>query len=196
MNEIVVPAVIRGQVIADNLVGFGGRGGEMEFLSPDPDTIINQLPLRNPGEMRRLYTLTIDEIIDFLVELGQRLDVSTNEFMQEALEQSYAATELTPSILRWQYSLIQDYFTRDMVKGFIDVPIVHMSVKWWRTLHPGPVVMRSGGVRELPESMHTALWSSLLAFTLVFVYFVMRRVALERLQGSVEAVKASREGYR
>jgi len=132
MNEIVVPAVIRGQVIADNLVGFGGRGGEMEFLSPDPDTIINQLPLRNPGEMRRLYTLTIDEIIDFLVELGQRLDVSTNEFMQEALEQSYAATELTPSILRWQYSLIQDYFTRDMVKGFIDVPIGIAYVEGWQ----------------------------------------------------------------
>ncbi|MEE9239579.1 MAG: cytochrome c biogenesis protein CcsA, partial [bacterium] len=26
------------------------------------------------------------------------------------------------------------------IVGFIDVPIVHMSVKWWRTLHPGPVV--------------------------------------------------------
>ena len=24
--------------------------------------------------------------------------------------------------------------------GFIDVPIVHFSVDWWRTLHPGPVI--------------------------------------------------------
>ena len=80
------------------------------------------------------------------------------------------------------------------IVGFIDVPIVHMSVKWWRTLHPGPVVMRSGGMRELPVSMHVALWSSLLAFTLVFVYFVMRRVALERLRGRVEAARASQEG--
>ena len=80
------------------------------------------------------------------------------------------------------------------IVGFLDVPIVHMSVKWWRTLHPGPVVMRSGGMRELPDSMHIALWSSLLAFTLVFVYFVMRRVALARLEGRLEAARASREG--
>ena len=80
------------------------------------------------------------------------------------------------------------------IVGFLDVPIVHMSVKWWRTLHPGPVVMRSGGMRELPDSMHIALWSSLMAFTLVFVYFVMRRVALARLEGRVEAARASREG--
>ncbi len=80
------------------------------------------------------------------------------------------------------------------IVGFLDVPIVHMSVKWWRTLHPGPVVVRAGGMRELPDSMHIALWSSLLAFTLVFVYFVMRRVALERLQGRLESARASREG--
>lgn len=80
------------------------------------------------------------------------------------------------------------------IVGFIDVPIVHMSVKWWRTLHPGPVVMRSGGMRELPESMHIALWSSLLAFTLLFVYFVIRRVALERLEGQVEVARAVQEG--
>jgi hypothetical protein len=132
MGKIVAPAVIRGEVITDNLVSFGGRGGEMEFLSPDPDSIIGRLPLRNPGQMKRLYTLTIDEIIDYLVELGSQLDLSKNEFMQEALELSYDATELTPSILRWQYSLIQDYLSRDMVRGFIDVPIGIPFVEGWQ----------------------------------------------------------------
>ena len=110
MGKIVAPAVIRGQVITENLVPFGGRGGDMEFLSPDPSTLIDRLPLRNPGEMKRLFTLGIEDIIDFLVELGQQLDLSRNAHMQEALELSYAATELTPPILRWQYSLIQQYF--------------------------------------------------------------------------------------
>jgi hypothetical protein len=132
MGEIVAPAVIRGEVITENLVPFGGRGGEMEFLSPDPDSIIGKLPLRNPGQMKRLYTLTIDEIIDFLVELGKELDLSKNEYLQEALELSHDATELTPSILRWQYELIQDYFTREMVRGFIDVPIGIPFVEGWQ----------------------------------------------------------------
>ncbi len=139
MSKIVAPAVIRGQVITDNLVPFGGRGGEMEFLSPDPATIIDQLPLRNPGEMKRLYTLGIEDIIDFLVELGQQLDLSRNGHMQQALELSYAATELTPPILRWQYSLIQQYFTRDMVRGFIDVPIGIPFVEGWQ-----PVTLADG----------------------------------------------------
>jgi len=134
LGQIVAPAVIRGRVITDNLVSFGGRGGEMEFFSPDPDSIVDRLPLRNPGQMKRLYTLTIEEIIDFIVELGARLDLAKNEFMQEALELSYDATELTPSILRWQYSLIQPYLTREMVKGFIDVPIGIPFVEGWQSV--------------------------------------------------------------
>lgn len=134
MSKIIAPAIIRGEIITDNLVSFGGRGGEMEFLSPDPDTIIDRLPLRNPAQMRKLYTLTIDDIIDFLAELGTQLDLSRNEHMQEALERSYAATDLTPPILRWQYSLIQQYFSREMIKGFIDVPIGIPFVEGWQKI--------------------------------------------------------------
>lgn len=30
--------------------------------------------------------------------------------------------------------------------AFADIPIIHLSVLWWRTLHPQPVVMRQGDV--------------------------------------------------
>lgn len=30
--------------------------------------------------------------------------------------------------------------------AFADIPIIHLSVLWWRTLHPLPVVMREGDV--------------------------------------------------
>ena len=33
--------------------------------------------------------------------------------------------------------------------GFIDVPIVHFSVTWWRTVHPGPVIVNDA----LPPQM-------------------------------------------
>jgi hypothetical protein len=152
MTSIVAPAIIRGQIITDNLVSFGGRGSEMEFLSPDPDTIVDRLPLRNPAEMRKLYTLTIDEIIDFLVELGTVLDLDRNAHMQEALEHSYAATDLTPPILRWQYSLIQQYFSRAMIRGFIEVPIGIPFVEGWQkvTLADGRIAsVRAMGARCL-----------------------------------------------
>jgi hypothetical protein len=152
MGEIIAPAVIRGQVIDQDLVAFGGRGGEMEFRSPDPMTLLDRLPLRDPGVMRRLYTLSIEDIIDYLVELGRELDLAKNAFLQEALEQSYAATELTPSILRWQYSLIPHFFSRDMVRGYIDEPIGIPFVEGWQatTLADGRVAaIRAMGARCL-----------------------------------------------
>ena len=101
----------------------------MRFLSPDSASIIGRLPLRNPAELRKLYTLTIDEIIDYLAALGQALDLSHNAHMQAALEHSYAATDLTSPILRRQYSLIQQYFSQEMLRGFIDVPIAYPMLK-------------------------------------------------------------------
>ena len=152
MGSIVAPAVIRGEIVGADLVSFGGRGGEMEFSSPDPATIIDRLPLRNPAEMRKLYTLTIDDIIDYLVELGIALDLERNAHMQEALERSYAATDLTPSILRWQYSLIRHFFSREMLRATIDVPIGIPYVEGWQktTLPDGRIAsIRAMGARCL-----------------------------------------------
>lgn len=36
--------------------------------------------------------------------------------------------------------------------GFIDVPVVHFSVTWWRTVHPGPIVIND----NLPPQMLVA----------------------------------------
>jgi heme exporter protein C len=47
--------------------------------------------------------------------------------------------------------------------GFIDVPIVHFSVTWWRTQHPGPIVVNDA---LPPQMLGTFLFT--LACTLVF----------------------------
>ncbi len=48
--------------------------------------------------------------------------------------------------------------------GFIDVPVVHFSVTWWRTQHPGPIVVNDA---LPPEMLATFLFT--LACTLVLV---------------------------
>jgi hypothetical protein len=152
MNMMIAPCAIRGQLISDDLVSFGGRAGGTQFQSPDPAKIVSRLPLRNPGDMRSLYALTIEQIIDYLVELGKFLDLSKNEFMQEALEHSYAMTDLTPPILKWQYSLTSHYLSRETVRDFIEVPIGIRFVEGWQkaTLSDGRVVsIRAMGARAL-----------------------------------------------
>ena len=67
------------------------------------------------------------------------------------------------------------------IVGFVDVPIVHLSVVWWRSLHQDATVLRLGGP-EIEGSMLTALLVAVLAFTLVYTYLVALRLRVGRLE--------------
>ncbi len=49
--------------------------------------------------------------------------------------------------------------------GFVDVPIVYMSIRWFRTQHPSPVMGGGENSGLDPAMLHAFLWN-LLAFTL------------------------------
>jgi heme exporter protein C len=67
------------------------------------------------------------------------------------------------------------------VIGFANVPIVYMSVTWWRTLHQPPSSPRS----VAPDILWT-LMLNLAAFTIVYAYLMVRRVRLAKLEGELE----------
>ncbi len=69
------------------------------------------------------------------------------------------------------------------IVGFIDVPIVHQSVVWWRSLHPDPVVLNANGP-QLPGTMLATLMVNLLAFTLLFLYFLLKRIQIANLEAA------------
>ncbi|MBI1736629.1 MAG: cytochrome c biogenesis protein CcsA [Candidatus Rokubacteria bacterium] len=59
----------------------------------------------------------------------------------------------------------------------LDVPLVHFSVYWWRTLHQPPSMMKPGGM-TMPPVIAAALLVNLVAFTVLYAYFVARRARL------------------
>lgn len=67
------------------------------------------------------------------------------------------------------------------IVGFVDVPIVYLSVEWWRSLHQGPTVFRLGGP-EIHGSMLVALLVAVGAFTLVYAYLMAVRLRVGRLE--------------
>jgi heme exporter protein C len=67
-----------------------------------------------------------------------------------------------------------------------NIPLVHFSVYWWRTLHQPPSLMRPGPA-PMPGVIVAALLVNFAAFTLLYVYFVTRRARLLRLEAEVEA---------
>jgi heme exporter protein C len=76
------------------------------------------------------------------------------------------------------------------IVGFINVPIVHFSVRWWRTLHPQgptPADPSTGSGLGAPELL--AFFTALAAFTLLFAWLVAVRVRLGRTADEVDQLE-------
>jgi heme exporter protein C len=67
------------------------------------------------------------------------------------------------------------------IVGFVDVPIVHLSVVWWRSLHQQSTVLRLGGP-QIEGSMLTALLVAVGAFTIVYAYLMAVRLRVGRIE--------------
>jgi heme exporter protein C len=63
------------------------------------------------------------------------------------------------------------------ILGFVDVPIVYMSIRWWRTQHPQPVIAGGEGSGIDPQ-MKLALLVSWGAYLCLFSYLVRLRLGL------------------
>jgi len=98
-----VPLVIRGEVIEEDAVSHGGRGGGISFTAPDVAAYLGKLALSTPSSMSDLYALRMEEIFEFLSELGHRLPPSRNPWMEEAFRISCHTSGLGADILRAMY---------------------------------------------------------------------------------------------
>lgn len=76
--------------------------------------------------------------------------------------------------------------------AFIQVPIVHFSVIWWRTLHQPPTILRPDGP-SLDPPMLVALIGNVVAFTVLYGVLLRRRYQLARLEAAWEERLAAAE---
>ncbi len=72
--------------------------------------------------------------------------------------------------------------------GFLDVPIIHMSVVWWRTLHQPASILRPGPPTVAPD-MQVALLANLVAFVLVYGYLLVKRLRLEEARWELSRLR-------
>lgn len=76
------------------------------------------------------------------------------------------------------------------IVGAIDIPLIHLSVVWFRSLHPAPVVMKPEGP-TLASDMLNTLFMGLAAYTLLFLGLMAFRYAVERVRRGAEIREAS-----
>lgn len=76
----------------------------------------------------------------------------------------------------------------------LDIPITHFSVEWWRGLHQGPTIGSPERVLDpaAPGQFVLTLLGMLAAFTIAWLYLMVRRYQLAALQARVE--EAERRG--
>ncbi|MGH7408493.1 MAG: cytochrome c biogenesis protein CcsA, partial [Candidatus Methylomirabilales bacterium] len=67
------------------------------------------------------------------------------------------------------------------ILGALDIPIIHKSVEWWRTLHQPSSIMRDAidPVFKLP------LWLNVAAFALLYAFLLAQRMELGRLEAEL-----------
>ena len=71
------------------------------------------------------------------------------------------------------------------IVGFIDVPIVFLSIRWWRSMHPNVVQHGGGGI---DSRMLTALFVCLFVFTILYVCMMIKKLKLSKLEKRIKNI--------
>ena len=110
---------------------------------------------------------------------------------------------LTTSLVLWltyiAYLLVRSYATDPArsarfgavigIVGFIDVPIVFLTVNLWRTQHPGVIIFEGG----LMPPMLATLLVSIAAFTVLYVLLTIQSANLKVMETDIGYLRSKKE---
>lgn len=77
--------------------------------------------------------------------------------------------------------------------AYVDVPVVFLAIRLWRTQHPQPVILgaeESSGLH--PQMLHALLMANV-AFLLLYLWLLQKRLAVESTQLEVERLQEKLE---
>jgi len=108
---------------------------------------------------------------------------------------------LTTSLVLWltyiAYLLVRSYVTEPArgarfgavigIVGFIDVPIVYLTVNLWRTQHPTTIIFEGG----LTTPMLMTLLVCVAAFTVLYVLLTIQSANLKSLEADIKQLKST-----
>src|SRR5947209_7065018 len=79
------------------------------------------------------------------------------------------------------------------VFAFLDVPLVYMSIRWWRTQHPQPVLFGGPG-SGLDPQMRVVFYTCWVALAALMALVMRQRFRVESLRHEVEELRIQVEG--
>jgi hypothetical protein len=131
MTDFKAPLILRGQIIEDTDIEYGGRNPETRFMAPDLRKHLDRLPLAAPSAMADLYSVSFEQILDYLEELGHRLTLAQNPHLQQALALTVKTSGLGPDILRNCYENLGRVFDRRQMREMAEILIGIPFLEGW-----------------------------------------------------------------
>jgi len=109
---------------------------------------------------------------------------------------------LTTTLILWfiyvAYMMLRNYATDEQrgarfaavfsIVGFLDVPIVYFSIRWWRTIHPKPVILGGAGSGLHPDMRYTLMFSAV-TFLCLMGFLLIQRLRLEKARAELNHLK-------
>jgi hypothetical protein len=117
MTTLSAPHFVRGAVIHGDAVRHRSRDLGADFVTPavDLDALITPR-----AELPPLLDVKLSEIIDFLVEAGERLHLDRNPHLQECLELIAATNPLPRRVVENLYREAPYYLSRHVLESIVD----------------------------------------------------------------------------
>jgi Acyl-CoA reductase (LuxC) len=131
MTDFNVPLIIRGQIIEDYEVDYVDRSGGLKFKTPDVRKYIGQLVTDNPVSQLDMYRISLDNIIDFLDEVGRRLDLDKNPHWRQAFEVGCRTSNLSRTVLETAYRSCTSVLSRDEIRERVETQIGRRYLEGW-----------------------------------------------------------------
>jgi Acyl-CoA reductase (LuxC) len=131
MESLLIPLIARGRVIEDDLVSFPARRGRLEFRTPDVRRHMADLVLADPTGLSDLYRLSLDDIVDYLVELGTRLHPDRNAHVAGALQAALGTTHISAAMQRRMFRALPSMMTREALEEMVEDAVGRAYLEGW-----------------------------------------------------------------
>ena len=121
-HALSAPQSIQGALVQGDAIRHRSRDLRADFATPaiDLDAIVmprSQLP--------PLLDIKLSEIIDFLVEVGERLSLDRNPYLHECLEYIAATNPLPRRVVENLYREAPLYLSRPLLESMVDSNFAH-----------------------------------------------------------------------
>jgi len=112
---------------------------------------LDQLVLRNPQDMLDIQKMKVDEIIDYLVALGERLDVASNPHLQFARDICIEGSGLSVGTIDFMFRNLAAVLKREILEQIVENNIGMAVLDGWQPCLDGArrVDVRAFGSRAV-----------------------------------------------